>query len=292
MKNPTLFAAFLALGASFLSPPAHALAPQGETIDFPAASPLGKFEQRVGLTDVSVEYSRPSVKDRTIFGDLVPFGQVWRTGANAATKVTFSTDVTFGGTPVPAGTYALFTIPGEKEWTVMLSKVVGQWGSYAYDQKDDAARVKIKPIALAEPVETFTIDVGHLRDASAHLTLTWDRTRVAVPIATDLVKTLVPRIEEVMASAAEKKPYLAAAMFYYEHDLDLARALDWINAAALEQPEAVWIVYRKALIQAKAGDTAGAVATAKKAMELAKKAGGSLGSEYTHLSQSLLARLQ
>src|SRR5262245_33768580 len=130
-------------------------AEEAKKIEFPQPSPGASVKERVGVTAISIDYSRPSVRERKIFGGLVPFGQVWRTGANAATKITFGTDVKLGGTPVPAGSYALFTIPGEAEWTVILSKVVdGQWGSYAYNPKDDQTRVTAKPIAMAEPMET------------------------------------------------------------------------------------------------------------------------------------------
>src|SRR5688572_5077837 len=145
MKHILFAAALVAAIASFPTPNVIAQTPPG--LEFPKASPTGVLKQRFGLTDVEIEYSRPSVKGRKIFGTLVPFGQVWRTGANDATKITFSTDVKLGGEAVPAGSYALFTIPTASEWTVILSKVTGTWGSYAYDAKDDLLRVKVKPVA-------------------------------------------------------------------------------------------------------------------------------------------------
>lgn len=290
MKHALLSVTPFALVATLLSSGSQPAA-QTQTVEFPKASPSALARDQVGLTTVEVEYARPGVKGRKVFGGLVPYGEVWRTGANAATKVTFSTDVKFGGKPVPAGSYELFTIPGADEWTVILSKAAGQWGSYAYDPKNDLLRVTAKPTTLAEPVETLTIGLSYLRDESARFTITWDRTRVAVPIQTDVVSMLVPQIEAVMVSDTTEKPYLAAAMFYYEHDLDLAKAGDWIEAALMQQPEAVWIQYRKGLILAKAGDKAGAKAAAERALELAGKAGGSLGDEYKRLSETLLASL-
>jgi len=258
---------------------------------FPAPSPAATINQRVGLTDIEIKYSRPSAKGRVIFGGLVPWGELWRTGANAATTIRFSTDVKLAGQPVPAGTYALFTIPDAKEWTVVLNTVAEQSGTYEYDQSKDLLRVKVKPVALPAPVETFRIAVDELRGGSALLTLAWEKTAVPVPIDTDLVALLVPQIQAAMTGEG-KKPYFQAAMFYYENDLDLKLATEWIDAALKEQPDAVWMVYRKGLILAKAGDKPGALAAANRSLELAKKAGGALGEEYTRLSEELVAKLQ
>jgi hypothetical protein len=280
----------LVSGASFFAAGLHAQEPK--KIQFPQPSPLASVKERVGVTDVSIEYSRPSVRERKIFGGLVPYGQLWRTGANAATKITFGTDVKLGGAAVPAGSYALFTIPGEAEWTVILSKVVeGQWGSYAYDQKDDQARVRVKPVAMAEPLETMTIGVQDMRAGKANLVIAWEKTKVPIEIDTDLVARIKPQIEAAMAGSGEK-PYFAAAMFYYENDLDMALAREWIQAAAREQPDAVWIVYRKGLILKKAGDKEGAMAAARQALELASKAQGEIKAEYTRLSENLIASLK
>lgn len=289
MKHVLRTALVVALAAF---PLVSAPAAQDGPLEFPKASPPSKVQDRIGLTDVTIEYARPGVKGRTVFGGLVAYDEVWRTGADGATKVTFSTDVTFGGKPVPAGTYALFTIPGERQWTFILNSDHGQWGSYAYDAKKDVARAQVEPFTLKRPVETLTIGLGHLRADSAHLTLAWDTTYVAVELRTDLVAILQPRIEKAMAAEGDDKPYLQAAMFYYEHGLDLIQARDWINAAEAKQPEAVWIVYRKGLILAKLDDREGALEAARRASALAKKAGGTLGAEYGRLSEALIRRLQ
>jgi len=291
MKISFLPIALCALIATSFVQGSSATLAQEPKLEFPQASPGSTLQQRVGLTDVEVVYARPSVKGRKIFGGLVPHDEIWRTGANSATKVTFSTDVKFGGSPVPAGSYALFTIPGATEWSVILSKVTGQWGSYAYSDKDDQARVKVKPLTLAESVETLTIDVNDLRDDSATLVISWEKTRVAVKIETDLVKVLVPKIDAAMAGSG-KKPYFAAAMFYYEHDLDLKKASAWIDEAIKEQPDGLWIIYRKGLILAKMGDKKGAIAAATQSLEMANKAGGAIGAEYKRLNESLIASLK
>lgn len=289
MNTTILSVALFAVAGSLIAPSVSTQTPEAPKLEFPAASPAASFEQRVGLTDVSVKYSRPSAKGRKIFGGLVPFDSVWRTGANSATSISFSTDVKFGGADVPEGTYSLHTIPGTSEWTVILNTVTQQWGSYAYDEKSDIARVTVKAKALHDSVESFTIAASNLGIANATLDLAWEKTLIQIPIETDVVKLLVPKIESAMA-AEGKKPYLQSAMFYYENGLDLKKALAWADAAVAEQPDAPWIIYRKGLILAKLNDKAGALAAATRALELATKAGGSLGEEYTRLSKELIER--
>jgi len=283
--------AFLAVAVTFASSLFQPLEAQTPAVDFPKASPAASIKEQVGLASLAIDYSRPSARGRKIFGGLVPFGEVWRTGANEATKITFGAEVTFGGQLVPAGTYALFTIPGEKEWTVILNKVSGQWGAYTYDAKNDLLRIQASPTHLAEPIETFLISLADMKDDGASLTFAWESTRVSVKLHSDVVKVVVPQIEAAM-KADGKKPYFASAMFYYEHGLDLKQALAWMDEALKEQPEAVWMVYRKGLIQAKAGDKAGALATAKKALALAEKDSGPGGAEYKRLSDTLIASLK
>ena len=261
-------------------------------IDFPAPSPAASFKQRVGLTDIEVEYSRPSMNGRKIFGGLLPFGTVWRTGANTATKISFSTAVKFGGTNVPAGSYALYSIPGADEWTVILNKVTGQWGAYQYDQANDLVRVKVKPVAVPAPVETFSIGVAELKSETATLYLLWENTRVPVKLEFDVVSVLGPQIEAVMASDNPKKPYFPAAMFYLDHNLDLKKAAAWMDAAIAANPDAYYMIYRKGLILEKAGDKAGALAAAKQSIEVASKDKGPAKDEYLHLNEMLIARLK
>ncbi len=261
-------------------------------IEFPQPSPAATLKQRVGVTDITVEYSRPSMKGRKIFGGLEPYGAVWRTGANNATKITFSTDVKFGGQAVPAGSYALYSIPGETEWTVILNQAPG-WGSYAYDASKDVARVTVKPAALGAPMETFAIGISNIRPTAATMYLAWEKVRVPVELEVDVAGALVPKIEAVMASNAEKKPYFASAMFYFENNLDLDKALTWMDAGLAEQPNAFWMVYRQGLLLAKKGDKAGAKAAANKSKELAlaSQQPQSLKDEYVRLNDALLTSL-
>lgn len=262
-----------------------------QTFEVPRASPRTQVDERIGLTDVSYSYSRPSMRGREIFGALVPYGEIWRTGANAATTISFSNDVTFGGEDVPAGSYALFTIPSETEWTVILNATAQQWGSYAYDASVDVARMKVPVHTLREPVETFAIGLTDMDAEAAHLTLEWETTRVSVPIEVDVAAILVPQIEAAMAGDGDDRPFFEAAMFYYSHDVDIAKAVEWIEEAARQQPDAMWVVYRKGLVLAKAGDTEGALEAARASREMARAAGGELGEEYERLSDALIDEL-
>ncbi len=269
---------------------AQTLAPK---LDIPQPSPTATLKQRVGLTDIEITYSRPGMKGRKIFGALEPFGEVWRAGANNATKVVFSTSVKIGGTEIPAGTYGLFAQLGEKEWTIILNKIAQQWGAYSYNPKDDVVRIPAKVQKLAEPVETFTIDINDIRDESATLALSWENTRVVVPFQVDVVGVVQPQIEAIMASDAAKKYYVPAAMFYLDHSLDLKKALAWMDAAIADQPKGYYLHYRKAKVQAALGDKPGAIATANQSIALAKgDAKNPASAEYIRLNQALLATLK
>ncbi len=287
MKTKTILSTLtLALG---LSLPGGLFA-QAPKVEFPAASPGCTIKQRVGLTDIEITYSRPSMKGRQVFGadGLVPHGKVWRTGANNATKLVFSTDVKLNGKEIPAGTYALFTIPGETEWTIIINKGAAQWGAFQYDEKVDVVRFKTAPVNLSTTIETFTIEFNHIRDESAVLNLVWENTVVPIKIELDLTSKLLPQIDAAMAAEAGTKPYYQAAMFYYDHGQDLAKAKDWVEAA-IKQREAHYIVHLKAKILAKLGDKEGAIAAAKRSSELAVKA---KDTGYVKMNDDLIASLK
>jgi hypothetical protein len=261
---------------------------QTPKVDFPAASPACTLKQHVGLTDIEIVYSRPGVKGRPIFDGLVPYGQVWRTGANNATKITFSTPVKLNGAEIPAGTYALFTIPGETEWTIIINKGAAQWGAFQYNETNDLVRVKATPVKLSQSIETFTIEFTDIRDESATLNLLWEKTLVPVKIEIELTGKLVPQIEAVMSAAEGRKPYYQAALFYYDHGQDLQKASKWIDAAIADR-EAYYIVNLKARILAKLGDKEGAIAAAKRSTELAIKA---KDTGYVKLNDDLISSLK
>jgi hypothetical protein len=262
-------------------------------VKFPAQSPTSTLTQEVGLTKIEVTYARPGVKGRRIFGGTEAFGRVWRTGANTATKITFSTAVKFGGADVPAGSYALYTIPNENEWTIILNKVTGQWGAYTYKQENDLVRVKANPVKLAQPVETFTIDINDIRDQSATLNLIWENTRVPVRLEFDVAGTLMPQVEALMASDAKKTPqqYYNSAVFYYENGGDLKKALSWIEAATNNDKPAFYMMHWKAKILAKLGNADAAKVAAEKSKQLAVVAEGPQ-SPFVKMNNDLVAILK
>jgi hypothetical protein len=261
-------------------------------LEFPDPSPLAVVKQRIGLTDVEVTYHRPIAHGRVIFGGLVPYDATWRTGANNATKISFSSPVKLNGKDVAAGTYELFTIPGKSEWTVIIHKNMSQWGDYSYDAKNDVLRFTAKPAALSTPLEAMTISFADFTPKSATMSIAWEKTQVPVSIEVDVVGMLKPKIEAVMAAPGDKKPYVPAAMFYYENNIELKQANAWMDAAIAENPKAFWFIYRKGLILAKMGDKAGALAAANQALALANEAKGSMKDEYVRLNQALIASLK
>jgi hypothetical protein len=270
------------------SVPLKAPAPR---LEVPQASPLATLRQRIGVTDIEVVYSRPSAKGRVMLGGINPYGEVWRTGANGATRISFSTPVTIQGEHLDAGTYELFSIPGKDEWTVIFQKASGQWGAYAYDPKNDVQRVTAKPSALSEPVETFTIEFNDILGGTATLNLVWEHTRVPLKLDTGVAGLVVPKIEAAMAGTG-RKPYAEAAMFYADNNLDLDKAAEWIEAAIAERPDMFPLIYQKARILEKKGDNAGAEAAARQSLEMAEKASGAEKDEYVRLNEALIARLK
>jgi len=271
------------------------LSAQPSPVDFPAASPACTLKQRVGLTDVEVVYSRPGAKGRTVYGGIVPYGTVWRTGANFATKITFSTAVKLEGNDIPAGTYSLFTIPGTNEWAIIINKNANQWGSFQYDPREDLVRFNVTPKTMADDtLETFMIEFNQIRDDSALLMLVWDKTVVPVRLQVDVISKLAPQIEAAMAAPGKKSDgfYFQAASFYYDHNLDLDKALTWVNAGLADHPSIAFeILHLKAEILAKQGDKAGAIAAAKQSTDLAIKAEGPDNS-FVWMNQKLISSLQ
>jgi hypothetical protein len=289
--NTLLLVLVLAGGLAF---PSESLA-QSSSVNFPAASPACTIKQRIGLTDIQVVYSRPGVKGRTIYGGIVPYNTVWRTGANTATKISFSTPVKLEGNDVPAGTYSLFTIPGADEWTIIINKEANQWGAFQYNSNDDLVRFTVTPQTLTDTtLETFMIEFNQIRDDSAILMLVWDKTVVPIHLQVDLVSKLVPQIEAAMAAPGKKSDgfYFQAATFYYDHDLDLNKALGWVNKGLADKPRIAFeMLHLKAQILAKQGDKAGAIDAARQSTELSIKAEGPDNS-IEWMNQQLISNLQ
>ncbi|MDX1683621.1 MAG: DUF2911 domain-containing protein [Saprospiraceae bacterium] len=241
-------------------------------VEVPAPSPLAKLEQKVGLTEVTVEYSRPGVKNRKVFGKLVPYGEMWRTGANASTKVTFSNDVVVEGNKLEKGSYALFTIPGEIDWEVIFYTDTETWGvPREYDESKEAARFTVTSEELPWTIETMLIDVGNLRDASATLTLYWESIMVPIDIQFGTDAMVQEKIETVLAGPSGRDYYLAAR-YYFANDKDINQAKEWIEIANEKDPK-FWQLRLESLIHAKDGDYTSAIKTAKESKEMAMEAG-------------------
>lgn len=241
-----------------------------EKVEFPAASQHAVVKQRVGLTDVEVDYSRPNKNNREIFGGLVPFGKTWRTGANKPTRVKFSAEVKLGDKQVPAGEYLIYTIPNANEWTIIVSKDLNAQSVADYKQEADAARVTAKPTALATPVETFTIGFEDLRANSATLYFEWDKTRVPVNLTTNDIEKVSKGIDAAVKSGKPQEPgfYYSAASFYLDQNKDLTQALKWVDQALEKNPKAYFMHYKRAQILAKMGNKKEAIAAAEKSIEI------------------------
>jgi hypothetical protein len=253
--------------------PGSVRAADEKKIEFPAPSQHSVVKQRVGLTDVEVDYSRPNKNNREIFGGLVPYGKLWRTGANAVTKIKFSRAVTFGGKEIPAGEYALFTIPTSNEWTIILSKDAKVQSAADYKQENDAARITATPQPLPEMIETFTITLNDVKGASATLDLLWDKTRVPVKLATNDIEQVSKQLDAAVSAGTplDARTAYQAASFYYDNNKDPNQAAKWIDQALEKNPDAYFMHYKKAQIQAKLGNKTEATASAQKAIDILKK---------------------
>ena len=258
-----------------------------QQIELPAPSPFARLEQRVGLTDVVITYSRPGVKDRQIFGDLVPYDRLWRTGANMATTISFSDDVEIEGEKLAAGTYSLFTIPGRDQWTLIFNTEARMPGTASYDEKNDALRVKVDSHELNDEVETFLIDLNDVRDDHANLVLAWADTYVKARIDVEVDSKVMDDIRRAMDPAADAGKFYAAARYYYDTDRDLDQALEWINRSIELGNERYWVIHLKANILEKKGECEKAIKAASKSKELASEAGNP---DYVALNDKLIAR--
>lgn len=253
----------------------------------PAPSPATTIKQDFALSSVEVSYSRPGVKGRKIFGDLVPYNKVWRTGANSATTITFGDEVSIGGTKVPAGKYGLLTIPGEKEWTIIISKSTDVSSPSDYKEGNDLVRVKSKPMELPHPIETFMIVFDNIKPTSMDAVLLWDKTAVSFPITTEVDSKVMAQIDQLMKT--DKPPYFMSAMYYMENGKDLNKAVTWMDKAIQENPKAFWVYHNKANALVKLGKKKEAMEAAQKSMDLAKEA---RNDDYVTLNEKLIASLK
>jgi hypothetical protein len=250
----------------------------------PQPSPTQTVKQNFGTGSIELSYSRPAKKNRKIMGDLVPFGKIWRTGANAATTLTFSDDVTIGGKELKAGKYGLLTIPGEKKWTIIISKDATVNQPADYKQENDAVRLETDAIPISWPVENFTIGFGDITGSSCNVQLMWENTYLQFPITTGTDAKVMAQIENVMNK--DNKPYFNAAAYYYENGKDLKQALSWVDKALESNKEAFWMYLLKARIHKKLGDAVASKAAATNCKEFATKA---KNDDYVKMSSELLA---
>jgi len=274
------------LAAGLLLAPAA----QAQTkLTIPPLSPATHIHQSFSTSYIDLTYSRPSLRGRVAFGNLVPNGTVWRTGANTITKVHFGEEVKINGQAVPAGAYALLAIPDAKEWTFILNRDTAQWGTYEYKQALDVLRVKAKPMKLAAPVETMSLTVENLRPASADLVISWDRTQVSLPLTADPDRLVMGQITQAMKG--EKKPYVTAWQYYYDAGKDLTPAVGWTEEFIKANPESAYYgYYWKAKLLQKQGKNKEAIEAANKSLELVKLDKNEVSkSEYVRLNQEVLA---
>lgn len=261
-------------------------------IAYPPASPTFELKGTVGLTEVKVVYSRPSAKGRKVAGELIPFNEVWRTGANASTKISFSTDVKLNGNPVPAGTYALYSLFTEEEATIILSNNLELWGAIGYDPKDDQLRFKVPVKHPSSHYETFTISFSDFAMNSANLNLKWEHTKVLFNIESEVDAIVMKQIKEqvIDASSADANTYFQAATYFFETNRDTEQALEWVNKAIkLRKEKAYWIVHLQAKLLARLKRKEAATAAAKESIELAQLAGNP---DYVRLNEKLIASLK
>lgn len=284
MKKMFLFAAIV--GCSLIAQ-AQVLAP--------AASPAGSVSSVVGLTDVKIDYSRPKMKGRKIFGTestvLVPYGKIWRTGANAGTKITFSDDVKVEGVAVPKGTYLILSWPGATEWTIALNSDVNLGGATdRYDASKDVAKFKVKPGKLTEKVEVLTFNIADISDDSktAKVELAWENTSVKFTVTADFDAKVMASIAK--STKVDPNNYFAAATYYLDNNKDLKQAMEWMNKAVdgMDNPP-YWVLYQKARLQKAVGDKTGAIATANASLDAAKK-GNNV--DYQRMNEELIKSLK
>lgn len=269
---------------------AGTLAPALAQIKLPAPSPRQDVKQRFATSFIELAYSRPALRGRPVFGpgsELAPLDSMWRTGANSATTVRFGAPVSVGGLPVDSGRYALFTIPGLKQWTVILNKGADAWGDYSYDKKNDVARVQVPVEKVTESMERFTMQFVDITPSTCNLELAWSTTRIRVPIKADLTD-LRKRIDVALA-ADTAKPYEEAAHYFDEVEPDPKRALENVVPALEVHPDHFWLWHLKARSLEQLGRKDEAVAAAKTCIEEAAK---EKDAAYQRTCQALIDRVK
>lgn len=278
MKHITLA---IALIASF------ATTTFAQGLKLPALSPTASLTQAFSTSEIKIDYSRPSMRGRKIFGGLVAYGEVWRTGANAATKVTFGEDVIIGGKEVKEGAYSLYTIPNADSWEIIINKSTGNWGTGGYSTDDDVARFKIKPESFNNEQETFLITIDDITFNSCNIIMKWENTKVIIPVKADNAE----RIAKDITAAVENPsiPYYQAASYYYSTDQNLDKAYTYVSKAVDERPDAFYMWHLKAKIAKKLGKKDEAKKAANMAIEKSK--GSAYEAEQKRNNEALIKSL-
>lgn len=262
------------------------ISPLAAQVQTPQASPAAKLMQTVGLTEVTVEYSRPSVRGREIMGGLVPYGELWRTGANKNSIVSFSDAVSFGDQTLTAGSYAIFTRPGKEQWEVFFYKDTDNWGTPSeWDVTKVAAVVEVAPAAV-NGMESFSIWISNLENNGAQLNIGWADTRISMPFSVPTVEKATASIKETLKNDPGHRDYYSAAVYYLQEGQDLKQAKAWIGKAIEGKDDAFWYYRQQSLILAGLKDTQGAIASAKQSLALAEKAGNM---DYVRMNKASIA---
>jgi hypothetical protein len=259
-------------------------------IKSPQPSPTATITQKVGVSNISVEYSRPGAKEREIFGELVGYGKMWRTGANKATKITFNENCVFGGAKIKEGSYSLFTIPGDKEWTVVLNKNTELWGVGEYDEKNQVCSIVVKAIKTKDFTESFTIDFGTFQSFSAIMSLKWANTKIDIKIESLAAKKLEKQYLELLTKGPTANDYYNGAKFFADNTSEYEMALKWIDTAIEKRPDAFWMQFHKARILKKMGNNKESISVAEKVIAFAKEKKDDYG--YIKRSEDLIKSIK
>ena len=278
MKRIFLSATLLSL---FLSAGVHA------QLKTPSLSPTAKISQEFSVSNIEITYSRPSMRGRQIMDDVVPYGRVWRTGANAPTKIKLGEDMEIAGQRLKAGEYSMYTIPGRDKWEIVFSTATGNWTAEGFPKEFDAARIKVKPITLSEDVQTFTMMVTDITFTSCKIEMMWERTKIVLPVVADNKAVVEENIDKAINNVTV--PYFQAANYYYETNQKTDLALTYVNKAIEQNPKAFYMWYLKARLEKRAGNNESAMAAAKKSIELA--AGTPNEQEYRHNNEKIINEL-
>ena len=256
-------------------------------VKMPALSPVQTVKQEFGIGSIEIKYARPAVRGRKIFGNVVPYGELWRTGANAATQIRFTDPVVINGQPLDSGSYVLYTIPNKSDWEIILNKGLSNWGVDGYKKEEDVLRFTVPVTKMKSSIESLTLQLAAVTPQQCELHLMWDKTAIIFPITTDVKPKLKAQMEAALQG--EKKPYWQAAQFFNEYENDIQKALEYVDKAIEQNKEAYWIWIYKARIQAKQGDKAGALVSSQQSLQLAQKAGNN---DYVRMNEELQKELK